>query len=193
MNQFPGWRVQFYESGCRTLPSSNTTDTMKEIERLVTTYGNDVLRLATTILGSRDLAEDVHQETFLRVLKAWDRFRGDASEKTWITGIAINVCRDMMRSAWRRRVTVSDEVVGALPDTHSNREMDRLTERSDVMKALNKLSTAHREAIVLFYYHDFDVRQIASLQGVPEGTVKSRLHKARGKLAALMGGDARGE
>lgn len=166
-------------------------DTMKEIERLVTTYGQDVLRLATTILGSRDLAEDVHQETFLRVCKAWDGFRGDASEKTWITGIAVNVCRDMMRSAWKRRVTVSDEVVGALPDTHSANEMDRRSERSDMLKALDKLSVDHREAVILYYYQDLDIRQIASIQHVPEGTVKSRLHKARTKLAALLGGDSR--
>ena len=170
---------------------SPPVEPMKEIERLVTTYGNDVLRLATTILGSRDLAEDVHQETFLRVCKAWGGFRGDASEKTWITGIAVNICRDMMRSAWKRRVTVSDEVVGALPDNRSASEMDRRSDRSDVMKALKKLSAEHREAVVLYYYHDFDIRQIASIQGVPEGTVKSRLHKARSKLATLMGGDSR--
>ena len=188
MNQNTDWCVQSYESGCCMLPPA---DTMKEIERLVMMYGNDVLRLATTILGSRDLAEDVHQETFLRVCKAWGGFRGDASEKTWITGIAVNICRDMMRSAWKRRVTVSDEVVGALPDNRSASEMDRLSDRSDVMKALNKLSTEHREAVVLYYYHDFDIRQIASIQGVPEGTVKSRLHKARSKLATLMGGDSR--
>lgn len=168
------------------------SDTMKEIERLVETYGNDVLRLAATILGSREMAEDVHQETFLRVCKAWGGFRGDASEKTWITGIAVNVCRDMMRSAWKRRVTVSDEIVEAVPDVYSVREMDRRTERSDMMKALAKLSPEHREAVVLFYYHDLDVRQIAAIQKVPEGTVKSRLHKARGKLAGLLGGDSRG-
>ena len=167
-------------------------DTRKEIERLVETYGNDVLRLAATILGSREMAEDVHQETFLRVCKAWGGFRGDASEKTRITGIAVNVCRDMMRSAWKRRVTVSDEIVEAVPDVYSVREMDRRTERSDMMKALAKLSPEHREAVVLFYYHDLDVRQIAAIQKVPEGTVKSRLHKARGKLAGLLGGDSRG-
>lgn len=168
------------------------SDTMREIERLVVTYGNDVLRLATTILGSREQAEDVHQETFLRVLKAWEGFRGDASEKTWITGIAVNVCRDMMRSAWKRKVTVSDEIVEAVPDAWSVQEMDRRAARSDMMQMLDKLSPEHREAVVLFYYNDLDVRQIAAIQQVPEGTVKSRLHKARGKLAGLLGGDSRG-
>ncbi len=166
--------------------------TMEEIERLVVAYGNDVLRLATTILGSRELAEDVHQETFLRVCKAWGGFRGDASEKTWITGIAVNVCRDMMRSAWKRKVTVSDEIVEAVPDTFSAKEMDRRVERNEVVQALAKLSPEHREAVVLFYYHDLDIRQIAGIQEVPEGTVKSRLFKARGKLATLLGGESRG-
>ncbi len=165
---------------------------MDEIERLVTAYGNDVLRLATAILGSREMAEDVHQETFLRVCKAWGGFRGDASEKTWITGIAVNICRDMMRSAWKRRVTVSDEIVEAVPDTFSAKEMDRRMEHDDMMKALAKLTPDHREAVMLYYYQDLDVRQIAAIQKVPEGTVKSRLHKARSKLANLLGGEKHG-
>ena len=172
------------------LPPSGTMD---EIERLVITYGNDVLRLATAILGSRDMAEDVHQETFLRVCKAWGGFRGDASEKTWIIGIAVNICRDMMRSAWKRRVTVSDEIVATMPDTFSAKEMDRRMERDDMMQAMAKLTPEHREAVVLFYYQDLDVRQISVIQKVPEGTVKSRLHKARGKLATLLGGEKHGK
>ena len=172
------------------LPPSGTMD---EIERLVNTYGNDVLRLATTILGSREMAEDVHQETFLRVCKAWGGFRGDASEKTWITGIAVNICRDMMRSAWRRRVTVSDEIVEAVPDAFSAKEMDRRMEHDDMMKVLAKLTPEHREAVMLYYYQDLDVRQIAAIQKVPEGTVKSRLHKARSQLASLLGGEKHGK
>jgi len=172
------------------LPPSGT---MEEIERLVVTYGNDVLRLAAIILGSRDMAEDVHQETFLRVCRAWGGFRGDASEKTWITGIAVNICRDMMRSAWKRRVTVSDEIIEVIPDTFSAKEMNRRMDRDDMMQALAKLSPEHREAVVLFYYQDLDVKQIAVIQKVPEGTVKSRLHKARGKLANLLGGEKHGK
>ena len=164
-------------------------DTMQAIERLVTSYGNDVLRLATSIMGSRDLAEDVHQETFLRVCKAWDSFRGDASEKTWIIGIAVNVCRDMMRSAYKRRVTVSDEMIATMSDFSSVHEMDNQSVRFEMMKALEKLSHDHREAIILFYYHDLNIHQIANIQKVPEGTVKSRLHKARVKLAVILGGE----
>lgn len=171
-------------------PPSNT---MAEIERLVLSYGDDVLRLATVILGAKELAEDVYQETFLRVCKAWTNFRGDSSEKTWITGIAVNVCRDFMRSAWKRRVTVSDEIVELVPDTYSINEMDRRAEKDDMMKVLAGLSADHREAIVLYYYHDLDIRQIALALGIPEGTVKSRLHKARTKLAALLGGESRGK
>ncbi len=168
------------------------SDTMAAVERLATEYGNDVLRLATSILNSRELAEDVHQETFLRVCKAWEGFRGDASEKTWLIGIAVNVCRDMMRSAWKRRVTVSDEMIAAMPDTFSNKEMDRRMDHSILSEALAKLSKEQREAVVLFYYQDIDVKEIAQLQKVPEGTVKSRLFKARGKLATLLGGELHG-
>ncbi len=166
---------------------------MEIVERLVNDYGNDVLRLATSILGSRDVAEDVHQETFLRVCKSWDSFRGDANEKTWIIGIAVNVCRDMMRSAYKRRVTVSDEIIATMSDSSSVQEMDNRVEHNEMIEALQKLSHDHREAIILFYYQDLDVHQIANIQKIPEGTVKSRLHKARGNLAKILGGELHGK
>jgi len=66
----------------------------KEITRLVEEYGNDVLRIATVILKSKELAEDVFQETFLRVVRSYSGYRGESSEKTWIISIAVNICRD---------------------------------------------------------------------------------------------------
>lgn len=165
------------------------SNTMEEMERLVTTYGNDVLRLATVILGSVDQAEDVHQETFLRVMRAWAGFRGDASEKTWITGIAVNVCRDMMRSAWKKKVVVSDEAVALSPSMVTDGEAERRVNRTVLRDAMTKLPLQLREALVLYYYHDLDVKSIAGIQKVPQGTVKSRLHKARALMAELMGGE----
>lgn len=162
---------------------------MEEMERLVRSYGNDVLRLATVILGSGELAEDVHQETFIRVMRAWGGFRGDASEKTWITGIAVNVCRDMMRSAWRKKVVVSDEAVLLAPSMVTEDEAERRVDRTVLRDAMAKLPVQLREALVLYYYHDLDVKAIAGIQKVPQGTVKSRLHKARALMAELMGGE----
>lgn len=166
------------------------SEQMGEMERLVRTYGNDVLRLATAILGSIEQAEDVHQETFLRVIRSWSGFRRDASEKTWITGIAVNVCRDMMRSAYKKRVVVSDEAVELSPDMVTDDEAEHQVNRTIVKDAMEKLPVHLKEVLVLFYYHDLDVKAIADIQKVPQGTVKSRLFKARTEMARLMGGEA---
>ena len=71
--------------------------------RLLEAYGDTLLRLCCLYLGDRDQAEDAVQETFLRTLRAWPRFRGESSEETWLTRIAINVCKNELRSPWRRR------------------------------------------------------------------------------------------
>ena len=66
-------------------------------------YGDLINRTCCLILGDRALAEDAAQETFLRAWKSMDKFKGDASPRTWLTRIAINVCRNMRRTAWFRR------------------------------------------------------------------------------------------
>jgi RNA polymerase sigma-70 factor (ECF subfamily) len=163
-----------------------------EIERLVNLYGNDVLRLATVIMGSRETADDVFQETFLRVFRSWENFRGDASEKTWITGIAVNICRDMMRNVWKKRVVLSDEMMEVSPDDQAATEIERRMEHNEVMDAIHQLSPDLKETVMLFYYQDFDVKTIAKVLDIPEGTVKSRLFKARTKLHRLLGGEEHG-
>ena len=70
------------------------SETNKEITRLVEEYGDDVLRIATVILRSKELAEDVYQETFLRAVRSFSNFRKESSEKTWLISIAVNICRD---------------------------------------------------------------------------------------------------
>ena len=86
------------------------SETNKEITRLVEEYGDDVLRIATVILRSKELAEDVYQETFLRAVRSFSNFRKESSEKTWLISIAVNICRDYMRSAWKRRVVVTEDL-----------------------------------------------------------------------------------
>ena len=68
------------------------------IEELIDLYGDAILRLCILYLGDRQLAEDAFQETFLKAWEKWDGFRGESSVKTWLTRIAVNTCRDMLRS-----------------------------------------------------------------------------------------------
>ena len=77
-----------------------------DMERIVGAYGNAVLRMCFLYLKDSHLAEDASQETFLKVYRNYAQFDGTAGEKTWVMRIAINVCKDYLRSAWNRRVSV---------------------------------------------------------------------------------------
>ncbi|MFV0413086.1 MAG: sigma factor [Oscillospiraceae bacterium] len=77
---------------------------------MMDSYGNSLLRLCFMYLKDMPMAEDAVQETFFKVYKNYGKFDGGNGEKTWITRIAINVCKDMLRSAWNRRVNVVEQL-----------------------------------------------------------------------------------
>lgn len=164
----------------------------KEISRLVEEYGNDVLKIATVILKSKELAEDVYQETFLRVVRSYSGYRGESSEKTWIISIAVNLCRDYMRSAWKRRVVVTDDFLTYTADDDTEEIIEKRSEKQLLINAIMKLPDKYREIIHLFYYQEMGVKDIAKVLKIPGGTVKSRLFKARTLLHDMIGGEAHG-
>lgn len=164
----------------------------KEITRLIEEYGNDVLRIATVILKSKELAEDVYQETFLRVVRSYSSYRRESSEKTWIISIAVNICRDYIRSAWKRRVVVTDDFLTYTADSDTEEIIEKRSEKQALINAIMKLPDKYREIIHLFYYQEMGVNDIAKVLRIPGGTVKSRLFKARTLLHDMMGGEAHG-
>lgn len=169
-------------------PSEKT----QEISRLIEEYGNDVLRIATVILKSKELAEDVYQETFLRVVRSYSGYRGESSEKTWIISIAVNVCRDYMRSAWKRRVVLTDDFLTYTADSNTEEIIEKRSEKQALINAIMKLPDKYRDIIHLFYYQEMGINDIANVLKIPGGTVKSRLFKARTLLHDMIGGEAHG-
>lgn len=155
------------------------------IEELIDRYGDSILRLCLICMGERQLAEDAFQETFL---KAWTHratFRGDASEKTWLTRIALNTCRSMLRSDWfRLRKRTQD--VDRLPEVSA----PETAHDPDLTREVCALPARYREVILLYYFENLNTREIAALLRLPAGTVSTRLRTAKKLLrTALEGGD----
>lgn len=146
-----------------------------ELERLITQYGDGLLRVCLLYLKDYALAEDAVQETYLRAYRSYSRFEGRSSEKTWLTAIAINVCRNMLRSPWRKR-TVGEEALQYL------RSDDPELPDPTVSRAVMKLPKDQREAVILHYVQGMKIREIAQMLGIPLQTVSSRLSRARQKL-----------
>jgi len=159
------------------------------IERLVQTYQQDVYRLALSILDDSDDADDATQEVFVAALRALESFRGNASFKTWLFSITVNVCRTRLgRHKNRGRLQQIMQSLFQLNSKHAHPEHEAIQSESDsaLWRAIHALDDKHRIPVILRYYHDLPVAEIAETLGVPVGTVHSRLNHAREKLRTQL-------
>ncbi|MBX3024421.1 sigma-70 family RNA polymerase sigma factor [bacterium] len=129
--------------------------------------------------GGRDV-EDLYQEVWLRVVRAAERFDGERRFSTWLFQIALNLSRDWQRRQPRESGAASGEGDGAAPPGDAG---------IDVARLLARLPDGQREVVALRYLHDLSEDDVASILGIPRGTVKSRLHHAIATLNALVRGE----
>ena len=144
-------------------------------EALVRRYAGDVFRLAYARTGSRADAEDVMQETFLRLLRARPDFAEPEHAKAWLLRVAANCANDWFRAPWRRRE-------GPLTDSLPAPEH----EDGGVVEAVLALPAKYRTAVHLYYYEELSVAEIAKITGKSESAVKSRLFRARAMLREAL-------
>ena len=144
-----------------------------ELERLMEQYGSSLLRMCALYLKDADLAQDAVQETFIRAYRHIEDYRGESSERTWLMAIAINVSRDMLRTAWFRHQSRSTDI-DALPEKPAEFEFPDNTVLTEVMH----LPAKYREVVLLRYYEGLKLKEVASALGLSDGRVRSRLNKA---------------
>jgi RNA polymerase sigma-70 factor, ECF subfamily len=146
----------------------------------------DVWRL-TAALGDRMVADDLTQETYLRAFRALPAFEGRASVRTWLFSIARRVCADHVRAAARRRRFEAGSGDAAAP-TGLNRtaNIEDATGVVDVADLLARLAPARREAFVLTQVLGLSYLEAAQAAGVPIGTIRSRVARARADLVEML-------
>lgn len=149
----------------------------QELVCLVNEYEVQLLRLCCLLLQDAALAEDAVQETFIKAYRGLDSFRGDSSQKTWLTRIAVNTCRDMQRGAWFRRIDRSVQ-----PEELPPAAAPFAQEHEEVTLAIAALPLKLREPLLLYYYQDMPEKDVAASLGVTTATVSKRLAKARTAL-----------
>jgi RNA polymerase sigma-70 factor (ECF subfamily) len=143
------------------------------------TYGNMLFRICMVYLGTREDAEEAMQETFMRLLYNSPDFSGNEHEKAWIIRVAVNKCKDMLRSSWRKKVFAAENM----------EEYGGSVEEVQVMNELLNLPPKYKAAILLHYYEDLPVRQIAGILGIGESAVKMRLKRGREILKLELEGE----
>ena len=151
---------------------------------LVDRYQEQVLRVCCIYLGDRSQAEDAVQETFLKVYRTLDKFRGESSEKTWIMKIAMHVCYDMNHTGWFRHTSRH-----VTPDMLAEQAAEPKDERDgELAEAVQKLPRRLREVILLYYYEGMKVNEIADALKLSHSSVSGRLIRGREKLRNMLEG-----
>jgi RNA polymerase sigma-70 factor (ECF subfamily) len=156
-----------------------------DLQALAERHGDHLLRSAYLMCGDESEAQDLVQETFLQAHKSAHRFRGDSSIYTWLFGILRNLCHRHLRKQKRflfEESLISSQAGSAEPEPRA--DIDFCAQK--LAEALQRLSTEHREVIVLRYYENLKIDEIASCTGASPGTVKSRLHYAVRHLQQLL-------
>ncbi len=163
--------------------TASQPESRPDIERLVGAYGTALLRIAFLYLKDDHLAEDAVQETFLKAYRTHQRFRGQSSEKTWLTSILINTCKDMLKSAWRRHTDLSATMDEAALPTTGDAEPD---ENTQLLQFVMRLPPKLMDVVILFYYQDASVKETAAALNLSQGAVRVRLNRARAELKKAL-------
>lgn len=157
------------------------------LEDLMTTYGEDVWNFAFFLTRRADAADDISQDVFLIVYNRLYTFRGECSIKSWILSITRNKALNYLKSAFIRKVTLMDTMLHFSGQSPSAEQvvLDHLSSRA-VWDHVMKLPLKFREVIILDYHFELPVSEIAAALQISEGTVKSRLHRAKKKMTVLL-------
>jgi len=158
---------------------------VQRLEQWLAEYGNGILRTCYVYLKDAALAQDAMQDTFVKAWQKMDTFEGrnGASPKTWLTHIAVNVCRDYRRSRWLRLVDMRKSIEEMPLPVY-----EATPEEQDLFESVMALPDKYREAVLLYYYQELTLEEAAQVLKMSRSTLHHRLQKARQLLKVSLEG-----
>ncbi|MAT44080.1 MAG: hypothetical protein CL609_17230 [Anaerolineaceae bacterium] len=159
------------------------------IEVLVETYQSSMYRLAILLLDDPAEADEAVQNAFISACRSIHSYQGNASLRTWLTSIVINECYNILRKRARmerlkERILIFVRLFA--PTKHPENKVIEREENDLVWHTIQTLGEKHRVPIILRYYQDLSVIEIAQILNIKEGTVHSRLNTARERLRKAL-------
>lgn len=151
--------------------------TEQEFDRAAVRYLDMVYRIALNALRRPADAEDAAQTVMLRLWQSGEGFQGEDHLRHWLARVTVNVCRDMARSAWHRRVVSLERTT---EPSFSTRE------QGDLFRAVMDLPGKYRLPLYLYYYEGYAVAEVGELLGLKPSTVQTRLARGREKLRTML-------
>ncbi|TKI76653.1 sigma-70 family RNA polymerase sigma factor [Bacillus mycoides] len=151
------------------------------IDEIMNKYGQEVLQLVYSYVNNKEIAEDLTQDIFVKCYKSLHTYKGKLNVKTWLWRIAINQCKDYIKSWYNKKVIVTEDeaaYIGVQNDSVEQAVIQNAKDR-ELASAVMNLPIKYREVIYLFYYKELSIKEIAIVIEVKENTIKTRLKKAK--------------
>ena len=172
---------------------------IEAFEKLISFYQKKVFNIAFRMMGNQDDASDVAQEVFIKIYKSIGSFKKQSAFSTWVYKITINTCRDELRKQKNKRNTISLDQSICLEDNEVERQIqsndptpELVAEKREtgklIKEAIFNLSDEYKEVVILRDIQGFSYSDIAKILNCPEGTVKSRINRARSMLKDILKG-----
>lgn len=158
------------------------------LEELMVLFGEELKRLIYLYVKDRAITEDLVQEVFVSIYLKLDSYNGDSSIKSWIYSIAINKCKDYLKS-WNYRKIISMNVFSIFEkeDGVSPEEYTIVKDENSLLfHSILSLPIKYREVLIFYYYKDLSIEEISKVVGINPSTVKTRLRRSREKLKQLL-------
>jgi len=154
------------------------------IDEIMDCYGDDILKLAYSYVHSKEIAEDLAQDIFIKCYKNLHTYNGKSKFKTWLWRIAINHCKDFLKSWYNNKVIMTEN---QYPTSYINRsgieeKVIQKQEDQQLISAIMLLPVKYREVIYLYYFEENSIKEIALVTETGTNTVKTRLRRAKALL-----------
>jgi RNA polymerase sigma-70 factor (ECF subfamily) len=152
----------------------------EDYERVVNRYSDMVFRIALNECKNKTDAEDVLQNTFLKLLQSRKNFNSEEHQKRWLIRVAINECHTLFSSPWRKKMELVDEI--------TDMTSFETPEESELFAAVQTLPAKYRNVLYLYYYEEYSIREISEILKIKESTLQTRLMRAREQLKTKLEG-----
>jgi len=153
------------------------------LDEVIALYGRRVVALAARLLAWSDGAEDVAQDVFVAVLAKGKHFRAESNLWTWLAALTVNRCRSVRRRRWVQERVL--RVIGLSAEVTESKQLERDEHAARVRAVVAELPAAAREVIVLRYFEELSMEEIATIVGAKRNAVEARLSRARKQLEPL--------
>ena len=149
-------------------------------------YGDDLMRLATAYMKDEALAADIVQQVFIKLYYRIDQFENKSSIYTWLYRITVNQCKTKLKSWSFRNIFFTDDLPERNADSNVEKDILDNELEDELYKEILKLDLKYRIVIILYYYHELKISEIAEILDSNENTIKTRLYRGRNKLKDFL-------